>query len=165
MSFVLSLLIVAVICYFGYQKIRELERDIRRVKEEKADKPNPVEIKPAPTKPAVAKKVPEKTATPKATKKTPEKKAPKPAETKPAAAAKKTAAKAVEPVKEAVVESDLEGRLLQQIAAQPGLKQTELYSLFPGEDRRGLQAILLQLDKAGKLRREKDKGSYLVYPA
>ena len=161
MEFVLSLIIVAVICYFGYQKIRELERDIRQVKEQKADKPAPVEIKPTAAAPQ-----PE----PKANKPAPAAKAaakPAPAKAKkPAAAAKKSAPKAAEPEKKAAAPAEgLEERLLQQVTAQPGMKQTEFYPLFPDEDRRVLQATLLSLDKAGKIRREKDKGTYLLYPA
>lgn len=162
MEFVLSLIIVAVICYFGYQKIRELERDIRQVKEQKADKPTPVEIKPTAAAPQPEPKANKPAPVAKAAKK------PTPAKTKkPAPAAKKASPKTAKPQKkEAVGEvAGLEDRLLQQVAAQPGMKQTEFYPLFPDEDRRVLQATLLSLDKAGKIRREKDKGTYLLYPA
>ena len=55
--------------------------------------------------------------------------------------------------------------LLKVINDLPGLLQTELYELFPGEERKRLQGLLLRLDQQGAVRREKKKGSYRVFPA
>jgi hypothetical protein len=43
--------------------------------------------------------------------------------------------------------------------------QTELYELFPGEERKQLQALLLKMDRNGVIRREKKENSYRVFPA
>ncbi|MDT8420373.1 MAG: hypothetical protein RQ754_08075 [Desulfuromonadales bacterium] len=59
----------------------------------------------------------------------------------------------------------LEEALLKVINDLPGLLQTELYALFPGEERKRLQAILLRLDRDGKIKREKKKSSYRVFLA
>ena len=42
--------------------------------------------------------------------------------------------------------------------------QTEIYKLFPHENRKHLQATLLQLDKEKVLRREKQGNSYRLFP-
>ena len=59
----------------------------------------------------------------------------------------------------------LEESLLKVITELPGLLQTELYSLFSGEERKRLQALLLKLDRKGIIRREKKNSSYRVFPA
>jgi len=58
----------------------------------------------------------------------------------------------------------LEDGLLKVVTDLPGLLQTELYALFPGEERKRLQALLLRLDNKGVIRREKKKSSYRVFP-
>lgn len=59
----------------------------------------------------------------------------------------------------------LEESLLKVINDLPGLLQTELYALFPGEEKKRLQGLLLQFDRDGVIRREKKKNSYRVFPA
>lgn len=58
----------------------------------------------------------------------------------------------------------LEEGLLKVVTDLPGLLQTELYALFPGEERKRLQALLLRLDRKGLIKREKKKSSYRVFP-
>ncbi|HKJ04974.1 MAG TPA: hypothetical protein VJ974_05200 [Geopsychrobacteraceae bacterium] len=60
--------------------------------------------------------------------------------------------------------TNLEDALIKVVTDLPGLLQTELYELFPGEERKRLQALLLQLDRKGVIRREKKKSSYRVFP-
>jgi len=55
-------------------------------------------------------------------------------------------------------------RVLQRVMEQPGIMQTEIYGLFPKENRKHLQATLLQLDKEKVLRREKEGNSYRLFP-
>ena len=55
-------------------------------------------------------------------------------------------------------------RVLQRVMEQPGIMQTEIYGLFPKENRKHLQATLLQLDKENVLRREKEGNSYRLFP-
>lgn len=59
----------------------------------------------------------------------------------------------------------LEEGLMKVINDLPGLMQTELYALFPGEEKKNLQGLLLKLDRKGVIRREKKKNSYRVFPA
>ena len=60
--------------------------------------------------------------------------------------------------------TNLEDGLLKVVTELPGLLQTEIYALFPGEERKRLQTLLLQLDRNGVIRREKKKSSYRVFP-
>lgn len=60
--------------------------------------------------------------------------------------------------------ASLEEGLLKVVTDLPGLLQTELYALFPGEERKRLQALLLRLDNKGLIKREKKKNSYRVFP-
>nr|WP_320115494.1 hypothetical protein [uncultured Desulfuromonas sp.] len=55
-------------------------------------------------------------------------------------------------------------RVLQRVMEQPGIMQTEIYGLFPKENRKHLQATLLQLDKENVLRREKEGNTYRLFP-
>ncbi|WP_321531014.1 hypothetical protein [uncultured Desulfuromonas sp.] len=55
-------------------------------------------------------------------------------------------------------------RVLQRVMEQPGILQTEIYGLFPKENRKHLQATLLQLDKENVLRREKEGNTYRLFP-
>ena len=57
-----------------------------------------------------------------------------------------------------------EERLLRLIREQPGVLQTELYQRLPEIGRRLLQEQLLAMDKAGRVRRERERGTYRVYP-
>jgi hypothetical protein len=57
-----------------------------------------------------------------------------------------------------------EERLLRLIRSHPGLLQPEIYLKLKDLDRKALQALLLRLDRAGRVRREQAKGSYRVYP-
>jgi len=74
----------------------------------------------------------------------------------------KMAAKA-EPV---VYESlSLEDEVLAAVDNLPGMKQTELYNSFADVSKKQLQLMLKEMDDAGKLKREKKGSSYLLYPA
>lgn len=65
-----------------------------------------------------------------------------------------------------IVESpaNLETRVLQRVREQPGILQTELYVLLPGEKRRVLQELLKGMDRAGVLKRVKEGGTYKLHP-
>lgn len=54
--------------------------------------------------------------------------------------------------------------LLQQISEQPGIKQTSLYPLYPDFDKKQLQQLLKEMTDAGKIKREKQGSSYLLFP-
>jgi len=56
--------------------------------------------------------------------------------------------------------TSFEERVLAKVRANPGLLQTELYQIFPDGERKALQAVLLKMDRAGVLRRSKEKGTY-----
>ena len=64
------------------------------------------------------------------------------------------------PVGKAVAGGSLEGRILDQVKANPGMLQTELYQQFADSERKALQAALLKMDKAGTLKRSKEKSTY-----
>lgn len=76
------------------------------------------------------------------------------------------AASAAPPAPEATAAKSLSGTSLQTesillaVREHPGILQTELYSRFPGESRRVLQDLLLQLDREGSLRREREGNTY-----
>lgn len=61
------------------------------------------------------------------------------------------------------VQQTLAWRLVQRISQKPGLRQTELYRQFPRENRKNLQAALLQLDREGAIRRQKEGSSYRLF--
>lgn len=61
--------------------------------------------------------------------------------------------------------TSLEDGLLKVVNDLPGLLQTELYELFPAEERKRLQTLLLRLDRDGVIKREKKNSSYRVFPA
>jgi len=74
----------------------------------------------------------------------------------------KMAAKA-EPV---VNESQgLESEILAAVKNLPGVKQTEIYTSFADINKKQLQLLLKEMDDSGKLKREKKGSSYLLYPA
>lgn len=57
----------------------------------------------------------------------------------------------------------LADRLLLLVAAEPGVRQPEIYSRLEEYPRKSLQSELLKLDRAGRLRREKAGGSYRLF--
>jgi len=60
--------------------------------------------------------------------------------------------------------SDLTGRVSALVAAGPGIRQTEFYDHMPDISRKALQDLLRNMERDGLLRREKDRGSYKLYP-
>lgn len=65
---------------------------------------------------------------------------------------------APEPVEE------LEQLLLRLIADRPGILQSTVYAEVKGFGRKQVQQALLELARNGRIRRERAKGSYLLYP-
>ena len=59
----------------------------------------------------------------------------------------------------------LEDQVLSRVRTRPGQLQTELYRELSHVNRKELQELLLRLDRAGKLRRVKEKSTYKLYPA
>ncbi|MCP3177525.1 hypothetical protein MJO47_10470 [Desulfuromonas sp. KJ2020] len=57
----------------------------------------------------------------------------------------------------------LETRILQCLAGRQGMLQTELYDDFPEQDRKTMQGILLEMDRGGLLRREKEGSTYRLF--
>ncbi|MGE4578810.1 MAG: hypothetical protein AB7F21_04665 [Desulfuromonadales bacterium] len=57
----------------------------------------------------------------------------------------------------------LETRILQCLAGRQGMLQTELYSDFPEQDRKTMQGVLLEMDRGGLLRREKEGSTYRLF--
>jgi hypothetical protein len=60
--------------------------------------------------------------------------------------------------------SSLDDRLRGAVRKEPGILQTTLYERFPDIKGRVLQQTLLKMDREGKLRRTREKGSYALYP-
>jgi hypothetical protein len=58
----------------------------------------------------------------------------------------------------------LEGRVLELIRKRPGLLQTEVYTAIPDVDRKQLQELLLRFDRAGRIRRVREKSTYRLFP-
>jgi len=87
----------------------------------------------------------------------------------PAAKEKPVTSKPVTPIQEtsqkSAVEGSLEERILAKVKENPGVFQTELYKQFPDGERKAVQAELLKMDKAGTLRRTKEKGTYRLESA
>jgi len=64
------------------------------------------------------------------------------------------------------VESDaLDAQIVALVSRTPGILQTEVYTQFPEENRKSLQAVLLQMDKDGTLQREREGSSYRLFIA
>ena len=61
-------------------------------------------------------------------------------------------------------EKSLEEKLLQKVNQNSGLLQTDLYDLFPDQDRKAMQALLLKMTKEGAISREKEKSTFRVFP-
>ncbi len=58
----------------------------------------------------------------------------------------------------------LEEAILAEINKQAGIKQTDLYPMFSATNKKQLQKLIKVLADSGKLRREKQGSSYLLYP-
>lgn len=121
------LLLVALICggYFVYQRLKEIEREIR------AEQQMQKQEEPQTASQAVDAPVEEK-------------------------------AEEENPV--AARQGGLGVLILQAVARTPGVTQVELYADFPDEERRELQRQLRELDREGRVRREKQGSSYRLYP-
>lgn len=64
------------------------------------------------------------------------------------------------------VEPDaLDAQIIALVSRTPGILQTEVYTQFPEENRKSLQAVLLQMDKDGTLQREREGPSYRLFIA
>ncbi len=58
----------------------------------------------------------------------------------------------------------VEEKVLAAIVKQPGIKQTELYTIFSAENKKQLQRVLKEMADNGQLKREKEGSSYLLFP-
>lgn len=58
----------------------------------------------------------------------------------------------------------LEASILAEVAKQPGLKQTDLYPLFAATNKKQLQRLLKEMADEGRLKREKESRTFLLYP-
>ena len=139
--FIVVLLLAGAGFYF-YQKMMEIEREIRTEQEVGQVVTQVTTAAPA-EKPEAVKE--EEVADPPVV--TPE--------------VEKMAAKATPVADE---DMSLEGEILEAVNNLPGVKQTELYSSFSDVSKKQLQTLLKELDDAGKLKREKKGSSYLLYP-
>jgi len=59
----------------------------------------------------------------------------------------------------------LESQVLNLIRTRPGRLQVDLYRDLSQVNRKELQELLLRLDRAGKVRRVKEKSTYKLFPA
>ena len=57
----------------------------------------------------------------------------------------------------------LEKAIIAEVAKNPAMKQTELYQVFPETDRKQLQTLVKELADGGKIKRQKQGNSYLLY--
>lgn len=142
--FIVVLLIAGAGFYF-YQKLMNIEREIRA--EQEAGKAGSA----APQPSAAGKTEPEPVREEEATGPpvvTPE--------------VEKMAAKAT-PVPDEGMTTEEE--IVVAVTNLPGIKQTELYTSFPDIDKKKLQQMIKELADSGKLKREKQGSSYLLHPA
>ena len=58
----------------------------------------------------------------------------------------------------------LEEAILAEVSKQAGAKQVDLYRLFSATNKKQLQKLIKGLADDGRLRREKQGSSYLLYP-
>jgi len=65
---------------------------------------------------------------------------------------------------EASGSGDLEGRIRTLVAEEPGMLQTDLYSHLATERKRTLQDLLREMDRDGRLKRVREKGTYRLFP-
>jgi len=145
MFWVIVLLLLAGAGFYFYQKMMEIEKEIRA--EQEAEKAGGVSQQAEVAKeesPAVAAAEEEYSDPPVVT---PD--------------VEKMAAKA-EPVSDEFL--SLEDEILAAVNNLPGVKQTELYTSFADINRKQLQQLLKEMDDGGKLKREKKGSSYLLYP-
>jgi len=119
--------------YYGVRKLKGIEEEIRR-------ESRPVTPKPSPPK------------------RTPDVKSPVP-QPKKEDAIKPSPSPPPLPVREL----SLEYRILAAINEKPGLLQTDLYALFPDQDKKAMQGLLLEMNREGKITREKEKSTYKVF--
>ncbi|GAB4176576.1 MAG: hypothetical protein Tsb0017_16090 [Geothermobacteraceae bacterium] len=79
-----------------------------------------------------------------------------------------------EPVTEAVVATETEGTeavlsaedlVLDVIRAHSRIRQTEIYDHVPGMNKRKIQEVIRALEKEGRIRRTRDRGSYILETA
>ena len=68
----------------------------------------------------------------------------------------------VEPVAEGAL--SLEDEIILAVKNLPGVKQTEIYDSFADVNRKRMQQLLKEMDAAGKIKREKQGSSYLLFP-
>lgn len=59
----------------------------------------------------------------------------------------------------------LDVRIVSMVSRSPGILQTDVYAHFPEENRKNLQAVLLQMDRDGALRREREGATYRLFVA
>lgn len=141
MFWFIVLLLLAGAGFYFYQKMMEIEREIRAEQDagqasaggaaSPASKPEPVQDEPSDSQ----------IVTPEVDKMT----------TK------------VVPVADASL--SLEDEILAAIKNLPGVKQTEIYASFADVNKKQLQQLLKELADGGKINREKKGSSYLLYPA
>lgn len=67
-----------------------------------------------------------------------------------------------EPVEDKAM--SLEDELLAAVANLPGIKQTQLYESFADVSRKQLQTLIKELADEGRLKREKKGSTFLLYP-
>ena len=58
---------------------------------------------------------------------------------------------------------EIDTRIAALVSRTPGILQTDIYAKFPDESRKSLQAVLLQMDRDGILRREREGPSYRLF--
>lgn len=57
----------------------------------------------------------------------------------------------------------LNAQLVASVSRSPGILQTEIYTQFPEESRKNIQAALLEMDRDGVLRREREGSTYRLF--
>lgn len=141
MFWIIVLLLLAGAGFYFYQKMMEIEKEIRAEQEADAGSAEvvaqPQKVAPEPVVEAV---VDSQIVTPEVEKMTSK----------------------AEPVADASL--SLEDEILAAVKNLPGVKQTEIYTSFADVNRKQLQQLLKEMDDGGKLKREKKGSSYLLYP-
>jgi len=137
------LLIVIGACFYFYQKITALEQEIRA--EQARAKAAAVQPQVAPTP---------KVAEPAATKVKSAEPAAKPA----------SKTKAATKDKKQTEDKNLKEAVAAAVAKSPGMKQPELYTIFADTHRKQLQRAVKDLAESGKIKREKQGNTFLLYP-
>lgn len=57
----------------------------------------------------------------------------------------------------------LNAEIVASVSRSPGILQTEIYTQFPDESRKTLQTVLLEMDRDGVLRREREGSTYRLF--